>query len=77
MPFPSNFFSACRGLFSRQTALAEHGVNLGLARADMDGRGLCVHDGVVAGGYARHTVYRVPFAARWGWVEDVGPITHN
>ena len=67
----------CLGsLFSQATA-ADKRVNLILVGADMDRSRICVHYGGVAGGYPRHSVHGMPFAACGGWIEDVGAVTHD
>jgi hypothetical protein len=46
-------------------------------RADMDWRGVGVHDCVVAGGNARDPVHGMPLAACWRWIKNVCAVAHD
>jgi len=63
-------------LFFSQATAADHGVNVYLERADMNGRGFCVHDCIVAGGNTRDPVHGMPLAACWRWIKNIGAVAH-
>jgi len=71
-----HLFLCFASLFAQASA-AQKRVKIGLERAYMNWVSLGVHQGVMAGSHACEPVHGMPFAACGGWIEDVGPLTHQ